>query len=518
MGASIENRTEKPRIFISYARSDSSALAEELVAGLEVAGFEPYLDRHDIAAAEDWEARLGGLIQSADTVVFILSPAAVKSDLCAWEVDRAAELGKRVIPVEGKPTPDADVPERLRRLHYIFFREGQSFARPLAELATALRQDVDWIREHTRLSEAAARWQARTRAGGGAADDLLLRGDELAGAKAWAARRKDNAPEIMPLLRSFLEASEDRAAALQNEERQRLAERERLVDETERAQSNMRRVQRRSFFLLSGLGLLVALGTGAGLWAVFAGWRELMINRSQFLAGMIDQNVGGGGYLDGMLIGIEALPDETSASLRQRALPLEASAENALDDAWRKWSSGWGERKLLAGHTDVVTSVFFSPDGARVLTGSADNTARLWDAATGKMVATLEGHTGPVLAVAFSPDGTRVLTGSRDKTARLWDAATGKMVVTLEGHTDAVRAVAFSPDGARVLTGSNDKTARLWDAATGETVATLEGHTGTVSSCRFLARRRPRPDRLRRQDGAAVGRGDGQEVATLEGT
>jgi hypothetical protein len=167
MEPSVETPAGKPRIFISYARSDSSALAEELAAGLEVANFEPYLDRHDIAAAEDWEARLGGLIQSADTVVFILSPAAVKSKRCAWEVERAAELGKRVIPVVGKPVSEAETPERLRRLNYIFFCEGQSFARPLSELATALRQDVEWIREHTRLGEAAARWQTRTRISGG---------------------------------------------------------------------------------------------------------------------------------------------------------------------------------------------------------------------------------------------------------------------------------------------------------------------------------------------------------------
>jgi WD40 repeat protein len=69
-----------------------------------------------------------------------------------------------------------------------------------------------------------------------------------------------------------------------------------------------------------------------------------------------------------------------------------------------------------------------------------------------------------VRAVAFSPDGTRVLTGSRDNTARLWDAATGAAVAILAGHTDAVRAVAFSPDGKRVLTDSSDSTARLWDA------------------------------------------------------
>ena len=66
--AVAEAAPEKPGIFISYARSDSSALAEELVVGLEIAGFKSFLDRHDIAAAEDWEARLGALILGADSL------------------------------------------------------------------------------------------------------------------------------------------------------------------------------------------------------------------------------------------------------------------------------------------------------------------------------------------------------------------------------------------------------------------------------------------------------------------
>src|SRR6516165_10023758 len=292
--------TEQLRVFISYARSDSDALAEELVAGLELAGCRPFLDRHDIAAAEDWEARLGALILGADTVVFILSPAAVRSERCAWEVERAAELGKRLIPVQGAPVPEADVPERLRRLNYIFFREGQSFARPLRELAAALRQDVEWIREHTRLSEAATRWRARDR-GTGAANDLLLRGDELADAKAWLARRKENAPEITALLTSFLTASEERAAALANQERERLAERERLVGEREHAQHNVRRVQRRWFAILVGLAVVVVLGTGLGLWSVFQGWRNLMATRAQFIAGIVDQQTGRDDHVDAML-------------------------------------------------------------------------------------------------------------------------------------------------------------------------------------------------------------------------
>jgi hypothetical protein len=200
MGANtVESPAERLKVFISYARSDGAALAEDLVTGLELSGFAPFLDRHDIAAAEDWEARLGALIQSADTIVFIISPAAIKSERCAWEVDCAAKFGKRLIPIrlipiKGDPVAEADVPERLRRLNYVFFREGQSSLKPIAELATALRQDVEWIREHTRLTEIAVRWEARRQAGA-AADDLLLRGDDLKEVAAWAARRKENAPE-----------------------------------------------------------------------------------------------------------------------------------------------------------------------------------------------------------------------------------------------------------------------------------------------------------------------------------
>ena len=82
-----EDRDHKLKVFISYSRKDCSDFAEELVAGLELAGFAPFLDRHDIAAGEDWENRLGGLIQEADSVVFVISPEAVRSERCGWELD-----------------------------------------------------------------------------------------------------------------------------------------------------------------------------------------------------------------------------------------------------------------------------------------------------------------------------------------------------------------------------------------------------------------------------------------------
>jgi formylglycine-generating enzyme required for sulfatase activity len=193
---------EKLKVFISYSRRDSTEFVDELIAGLELAGFAPFLDRHDIVAGEKWEERLGGLIAQADTVVFVVSPEAVKSERCAWEIERALAQTKRLLPIIFKPVPEPDIPEELRSRQFVRFDSGAGFARPLGRLADALRQDIDWIREHTRLSDLAARWEAR-----GRAEALLLRGDDLAAAETWADKRSPDALRITHAVRDFIVSS-----------------------------------------------------------------------------------------------------------------------------------------------------------------------------------------------------------------------------------------------------------------------------------------------------------------------
>ncbi|MGO8931973.1 MAG: protein kinase domain-containing protein, partial [Limisphaerales bacterium] len=123
--------------------------------------------------------------------------------------------------------------------------------------------------------------------------------------------------------------------------------------------------------------------------------------------------------------------------------------------------------KTLRGHLDAVKSVAFSPDGQRIVTGSDDQTAKVWDMASGTNLLTLKGHNGRIWSVAFSPNGQRIVTGSEDQTAKVWDAASGTNLLTLKGHGGEVRSVAFSPDGQRIVTGSVDQTAKVWEAASG---------------------------------------------------
>jgi len=137
------------------------------------------------------------------------------------------------------------------------------------------------------------------------------------------------------------------------------------------------------------------------------------------------------------------------------------------------------------GHSSIVTSVAFSPDGKQIISGSNDNTVKLWDVATGRIIRTLSGHTHYVFSVAFSPDGRQILSGSWDNTIKLWDTATGREIRTFSGHTDGVRSVTFSPDGRQIISGSNDFTIKLWDTVTGREIRSLSGHTNNVSSVAF---------------------------------
>jgi WD40 repeat protein len=135
-------------------------------------------------------------------------------------------------------------------------------------------------------------------------------------------------------------------------------------------------------------------------------------------------------------------------------------------------------------------SAAFSPDGRRIVTGSAEGA--VWDAVTGRPLLTLKGHEGKegLLSVAYSPDSRRIVTTGWDRTARVWDAATGRPLLVLRGHSRGVTGAAFSPDGKRIITGSWDKTVRVWNAATGDDLLTLQdkGHgTFTPDGRRLMA-------------------------------
>src|ERR1700680_3882483 len=110
----------KDKVFISYSRKDM-AFVDRREPALKARGFEVLIDRTEIYAFEDWWKRIQALITKADTVVFVLSPDAVASDVALKEIEFAASLNKRFAPIVFRQVGDKEVPEALRRLNFIYF-------------------------------------------------------------------------------------------------------------------------------------------------------------------------------------------------------------------------------------------------------------------------------------------------------------------------------------------------------------------------------------------------------------
>ncbi|MEG4408455.1 serine/threonine-protein kinase [Microcoleus sp. MON2_D5] len=147
----------------------------------------------------------------------------------------------------------------------------------------------------------------------------------------------------------------------------------------------------------------------------------------------------------------------------------------------------WRCVHTLVGHSNAVTSVVFSPDGAILASGSEDKTIEMWKLDAGKRWYTLTGHSDWVTCVAFSPDGASLASGGRDKMIHIWDLNKGKWWYALAGHSDRVSAVAFSRDGQVLASGSRDKTVQLWNLNKGRRMSALTGHAGGVEAVAFSA-------------------------------
>jgi WD40 repeat protein len=170
-----------------------------------------------------------------------------------------------------------------------------------------------------------------------------------------------------------------------------------------------------------------------------------------------------------------------------RALRLDPRNAAAARHLWSAVVSGGGDCNTLPDlalrEEAKINAAVFSPDGRRILTASADKTARLWDATTGAPVGEPMRHEDEVVAAVFSPDGARIATASKDRTARLWDAATLKSIGEPMRHEHPLDRVAFNSTGTRIVTECVDAgVVRLWDGATGTPVGEALPHNGWGAS------------------------------------
>lgn len=477
------------KVFVSYSRADLD-FADQIVLALKDRGFEPLMDRHSIDAAEKWKDRLGALLLSCDTVVFILTEPSAQSKTCAWEVERAAELGKRMIPIVPGPLPGgAHPPPQLAELNYIHFytdaeKPGTGFYDGVMRLERALKVDLDWLRRQTQYAERAAEWRAQD-AAERRPEDHLLRATALEEAQAWLARTPVGAT-VAPLVRDYIVASEAAETERRIEAQANVAEREAALAEKESAvaaQARADKMARRA--TLVGVGVAAVLLALAlwGNWSAAVQTADAADRRAALFARESEQLRFGGDIGGAILLALHG--DPSADRLGWRRLFLRPDGHVATRNALLAALSAPLERQL-SGDNEVILSVSFSADGKHVLSSADESVANLWSLETGEIVTRFgDPDSGVRIATsAISPNGDYVLGGLNNDRAMLWSIAGGEPLARLP-HDDSVTAVVFSPDGRLALTGSEDDTARLWTVPEGRLVHTLRGHSDGISSVAF---------------------------------
>ncbi|MDX2948172.1 WD40 repeat domain-containing protein [Streptomyces caniscabiei] len=177
-----------------------------------------------------------------------------------------------------------------------------------------------------------------------------------------------------------------------------------------------------------------------------------------------------------------ATSDPELAILGALAALEECAPTSAAQQALHTALNASRVRAVLRGHGQDINAVTWSPDGARLATGSDDGTIRVWNTerSADPVVLTPGGGGHRVQSVAWSPDGKHLASGSRDGTATVWDVETGTEAGLLTGHDEAIESIVWASDGERLATASGDRTVRLWDVANLVEVARFTGHERTV--------------------------------------
>ncbi|MEP6989035.1 MAG: WD40 repeat domain-containing protein, partial [Chloroflexota bacterium] len=441
---------------------------------------------------------------------------------------------KRFIPLLRREITDAADQAAMHPMisshNWIYFRETDNFDNAFASLINALDTDLSNARAHTRLLVRAKEWEA-----GNHDPSLLLQGDDLRKAETWLAQAVAKKPAPTPLHAQYIAASRQAAT---NRQRRLLAgvsvalvvsvalailslflfseaNNQRGIADSKAITATVAQGKAEQQAILAANNAATAtVAQGQAQTQATAVSQERYTSQSIAMAGQAQ-------------IELDGIRPERAVILALNAFQIKVTwqAERALAEAVEKLL----EKHVLSGHTDIVTSVDWSPDAKRIVSASDDGTARIWDV-TGNQLAILDGHHGAVTRALWSPDGKliaatqadgtvliwsaadnnakllytltghtkkvnnltwwgdrvggyetqEIVTASDDGTAKVWDANKGTLLFTLAGHTAAINYAAFSPDGKHIATASSDNTAKIWDAKTGALVFTLTGHKASV--------------------------------------
>jgi WD40 repeat protein len=462
------------RVFLCHSSGDKASV-RALYQRLREDGIEPWFDEEDILPGQDWEHEITKAVRTVDVVIVCLSRESVsKTGYVQKEIrfalDKADEQPQGIIFIIPLKLEQCDVPDRLRRWHWVNYFEAHGYERLLRALrnrATKLDEAAVFSPDDNQVDKVFNEALSDKQPFQPKPTNVTLRADAVRftdspAAPATETPRVDHAIKVpaQPSPKQPKEQLQPAPPLLSPPAHDvPLPAPSSVLMKTPIAG---RLLQRKA--ALAGFGIIIVLALS--IWGIIH-WRKAtpLPTRTSSNAHL--------GETPQTPTNLVSIPGEGSATPR-------AEAPQTLIE-----HSEWVYKQTLAGHSSAVTELAFSPDGTTLASSSEDKTIKLWEAQTGALRQTLTGHSNAVYTIAFSPDSKTLASGSLDKTIKLWDVQSGTLKQTLAEHSNPVYTVAFSPDGKMLASRSGYKTIKLWDVQTSALRQTLTGHSDWVYTIAF---------------------------------
>lgn len=512
------------QVFISYSRSDT-AVVDEIVAGLEYdGGFRVAIDRDDIQEGEEWKSRIRNLITNSDTVLYILSKKSAKSEVVRWELEYALGLSKRILPVQIETLEGINSPYELSSLNYVRFDpeddgRPRSFIGGLSSIRRALKTDLEWVREHTRLLTRAHEWHSA-----GRPENRLLFGRDIIEAKTWLERHPESDVEPTELHRDFIAESER-------------AEATKLSDERKRSEALYRAVVRIRYALGGALALFIIASTLG--WMAYQNQQHAnqnavvaIANEARALAALSNEALSSGDKRRAIALAMLALTDPTSkkekrlvpqawaALISAAAPPIKLGHYTGItekrDNTLRTHTSlsslndfaitgtGLGSvkiwqpsdngriRQVLSENLGLVFHTAVSPNSSVIAASSnlewSSSRLYLWNSVTGATIKVID--IPKVVVGIFFLDDETLLTVQTDGKISTWSSTDGQgqesfLVVPNRDWDDSVFSSSMSADRGRLALGTSQGNVELIDVRSKRLVRKIRQGTGTIFSLSF---------------------------------
>ncbi len=499
-------------VFVCYSRKDSD-FARKLNDALQVYGKTTWFDQESIAEGADFQREIYKGIEGADNFVFVITPDAILSPYCADEVEYAANLNKRFIPILYRRATEK-IPAQLASVQWVNFEQGiADFDMAFSQLVRTVDTDREHVHQHTKWAQRAQEWQQN-----GSEDDLLLRGSEFTLAEAWlnAAVHDKKQPAPTELQNRFVDQSRNALFAAERAEKERQEQVLQLqkdrVTEAEARVAEQKRSMRRQRFLLVGVSgaLLVAILIG-----IYALQQKAMADKQKELAleqkELAEQKTREAEESRKVALQQRGIAEQKSVEAQEQkqiaveqqeiAVVQKKLAEVKSIEADEQRQQALAQRNIAIHNqvkilleevnrlreSDQLGALIAGSQAAQQLQQASEIPPDLQAETTQVLHELLsqvrernrlQNGRGNVLGVAFSKDGSKLAVIREGRMLEIWSGA-GKLLKSWKAQDRLINQVSFSPNDNTLACVGEDGVITLW-GVDGKKEQTFAAHDQAV--------------------------------------